>query len=72
MESASVIKIDESGATRKLWVKCPYCTCVHGHGGGDVKNDRLAEYLGHRVADCGRGGYYLNLVEGKTVLIPHK
>jgi hypothetical protein len=72
METAKIVKIDESGNTRKLWVKCPHCACIHGHGGGEVETARLADYLGHRVADCGRGGYVLDLISGQTVLIPRK
>jgi len=69
MEKAKILKIDESGVNRKLWVKCPHCSAQHQHGGGNIKPERLADYLGHRVADCGRGGYIIDVVEGVTTFI---
>lgn len=42
------------------WIvpRCPFCGQAHGHGGGNLGDDPR-RYLGHRVADCGRGGYDL-------------
>ena len=42
---------------------CPFCGGRHVHGAGVPESDSLA-YLGHRAADCGRGGYSLTLAEG--------
>jgi len=45
-------------------VTCPFCGAVHKHGGG---NNPAGPDLGHRVADCGRGGY--DIIYGKQVEI---
>jgi len=49
-----------------LWVIdcCPLCGGKHTHGGG-LLFDEPTEYLGHRVAHCGKvsevGGYILEV-----------
>ncbi len=35
---------------------CPWCGKAHSHGGGTGP----LPYFGHRVADCGHGGYELD------------
>jgi len=37
----------------RMVVHCPYCSCLHKHGGGNG----VRPSLGWRGADCGKGEY---------------
>jgi len=40
-------------------VKCPHCRKIHKHGTTDLAS------IGHRGADCGKGGYYVRpIIDG--------
>lgn len=41
----------------RMTARCPFCGREHRHGGGN--HVVPLPMFGHRVADCGRGGYYL-------------
>lgn len=42
-------------------VKCPHCKDKHSHGiHKDAKDNQ------HRVADCGKGNYYITLNDGRS------
>lgn len=38
--------------------RCPYCGRSHQHGAGGP-DDKPLDFLGHRIANCGKGGYFL-------------
>jgi hypothetical protein len=53
---AEVVRLTYSeGVGFRIKVKCPFCGVPHYHGGGA----EVLPIFGHRVADCGRGGYAL-------------
>ena len=51
-------KIIKYPTTYKIWLDCPYCGKVHGHG------EPYLRYLGtanaQRSADCGGGEYIID------------
>jgi len=60
--TAEVIRLTYSeGGGFRIKVKCPFCGVPHYHGGGS----EIIPIFGHRVADCGRGGYALIAGAGK-------
>ena len=56
MRKALIEKITLSGGTRLIAVRCPYCACVHHHGGGKIDEPLT---LGCRSSHCYAGEYSL-------------
>lgn len=60
--TAEVVRLTYGeGVGFRIKVKCPFCGAPHYHGGGA----EILPIFGHRVADCGRGGYALIAGAGK-------
>ena len=56
---APILKVCDAGTVRKVFVRCPYCSKKHQHGGGYSQSpDSLPT---QRSAHCGRGEYKIVL-----------
>jgi hypothetical protein len=51
---ADLLKIRRSTMCYTLKVRCPFCSAIHTHGGGDPYGEIL---FGQRSAHCGGGDY---------------
>lgn len=58
--------VRNEGIYQWVVIKCPHCGKAHRHGGGLIKENAPHQYLGHRVAHCGRGVGYLLVEEVHT------
>ena len=43
-----------------ICVKCPFCSKIHTHGGGTVKEE-VSSYFGSRISHCDGGSYQIRL-----------
>lgn len=59
--TAEVVRLTFGDHGFRIKARCPFCDAYHYHGGGVIPLPRF----GHRVADCGRGGYVLTVGAGK-------
>lgn len=55
--TAEVVALTFDHRGFKITARCPFCGENHHHGGGNPVVP--LPMFGHRVADCGRGGYHL-------------
>ena len=62
--NASVVSLFPGVSCWRIVAKCPYCKCLHKHGGGNG----VRPYLGSRSADCGRGEYALTVDSYSSVV----
>lgn len=53
--TAEVTRLTFEGTGFHIKVRCPFCGADHHHGGGT----HAVPIFGHRVADCGKGSYFL-------------
>ena len=54
VEKIIVQKDDCRRKFRILMVRCPFCSQIHHHGGGFVRED-INTYLTPRIPHCGKG-----------------
>ena len=53
---APIVSIKDFFNVRQIIVRCPFCKKHHSHGGGSIDHE-IKDYIGPRVAHCGKGSY---------------
>ena len=56
---AFIYEIRRTKTCFKFYVKCPYCSETHIHGGGLLDAPRAKPIFGTRMAHCHKGEYVL-------------